>query len=524
MKNILLMLLAFTSVVYSQQRYDFEMDSLHVAWGEKNYSGPDDCSASVKLFSDGEFINIHVEVTDDVLVFNDDPINSDHVELWFALPSIPTGQYSGISNSKFVVGDSLLYLINGKPDLNRFKLFLEDPLINVRWAGPDSFYYSELNEADIGLPYIKESVDEFMEEVSSSNYNVQNTFLGMVHYGILPNHNTPIQYDLENYQTIEKFTGIGIDSTSKYISYSQYFTSNGYSFDIKIPAEGLGFISKFGLTNFRFLVDIIDVDSTGKQESLLSISKERTWGDPKSFIFEQFRLPIKVALNESISFLGTMPRKNPLHTKVLKRYSNIFIKTSGGWEPIIVDKKHFEKIDQPTVFHMDNLEVFGLRSLDIDYRQELIKNIKLEYLNTCDGEYLIIDDQKLLSTRHILKSLLLPSGEPAFLYTKYSISGYFGSQISSYLYLISSEVEERIAEFYDSYSDPFLKINDKKRVQKKWNYYKLDWNMDENNIDWSNVIVHKENEPHLILDLGNDVKYQINWNEDGKIISANEIE
>ena len=72
----------------------------------------------------------------------------------------------------------------------------------------------------------------------------------------------------------------------------------------------------------------------------------------------------------------------------------------------------------------------------------------------------------------------------------------------------------------------YLKINfNDIKVQKKWDYKKLMWDTySDIDANWSNIILHKDNDPHLILDLGYNVKYQINWDDGGKIISAYEIE
>ncbi|MCB9247629.1 MAG: hypothetical protein H6613_03390 [Ignavibacteriales bacterium] len=84
LKILFLVFIFSLSNIFSQSEYDFEADSLFVVMGDRNYKGEQDCKASVKLFSDGKAINIRVDILDDDLIFNNNEINSDHIELWFS--------------------------------------------------------------------------------------------------------------------------------------------------------------------------------------------------------------------------------------------------------------------------------------------------------------------------------------------------------------------------------------------------------------------------------------------------------
>ncbi|MFC2136407.1 hypothetical protein ACFLTH_17470, partial [Bacteroidota bacterium] len=358
---IILLCFLFSHLLHAQSTNDFMSDTLFAVWGKSNYSGKNDCNAMTRIKSDGRNIHIIVRVGDDKLVLNEDPIHSDHVELWFALPGILDQyvDYETLESNKFIISDSFLYLINGKPDLPKFKSFINDPLINARDAGIDSFYYSQMDENQgIGSDWLKESIDSYLSDARSSKLQVNNFPFGVVHFGLLPKVNKAVQYDTELYLPLEKFAGIKLDDLAGYIELSSRIDNKGYSFRIKIKADALGFTSKHGIGGLKFLLDVVDVDDKGKQETLLSTSRKRMWGNPNTFNEINFGEHINFDINSSIKSLGRKKSYSDPYNNVINNISNYFVKTISGWTPVEIEKIRFYEYNQPEVYLMESISKF----------------------------------------------------------------------------------------------------------------------------------------------------------------------
>jgi hypothetical protein len=219
-------------------QWDFEADSLYVVWGSKNYSGKKDCSARTRLRANDTSLTIEVEVIDDHLIFNDDPLNSDHIEIWLAIPPESTyGELASPNDARSYYTDktSSLYVCE---DSNKIK----DP-----------------------------------------TFKKATVFFGMVHLGVLPRSNQAILYDKEAYLFLSEQLGIEIPNYSKFVKVESKILESGYRVKIEIPVCAIGFITRTGLEALNFAINIIDTDTKGKQETMLSTSPVFKWGERGTF-------------------------------------------------------------------------------------------------------------------------------------------------------------------------------------------------------------------------------------------------
>lgn len=215
-------------------------------WGKKNWEGQDDLHAQTTIESKGDRITINIRVKDDQIKFKNDPIHSDHIEVWLALPS------------------------------------------NKYTDNPRNFYQSK----ELGLTYwvkpqykgniLKQALAENTNGGPNTPYNVTNKktlnwWFGLRHFGYLPGDNKIISYDDRRspFQDNQEFNE-SIKANTNLIN------ENEYEITLDIPLESFGFIPREGLKEFRALVNVIDVDKV-KQETLLSSSAKGKWGKVKTF-------------------------------------------------------------------------------------------------------------------------------------------------------------------------------------------------------------------------------------------------
>ncbi|MEM7035539.1 MAG: hypothetical protein AAF570_01095, partial [Bacteroidota bacterium] len=67
--------------LYAQDKATLQF---HVTQGKSTHSGAQDAQASGQFYvEDGKF-RLEVDITDDQVNFKEDPVNSDHVEIWFS--------------------------------------------------------------------------------------------------------------------------------------------------------------------------------------------------------------------------------------------------------------------------------------------------------------------------------------------------------------------------------------------------------------------------------------------------------
>lgn len=519
-------LILLCSPNYGQQNFDYN-DSLNIVWGLKNYSGHDDLNANCKIISDGEKLQIQVKVSDDIINFNSDPINSDHIELWFALPEI-LERYGYKSNyietltTSFIANDSILCLYDNNSNLDSLKNELKNPHINFVAQGEDTIYYVKDDEQ-----WLQNDVDEFLEDLRSSNLREENIFFGLVHFGILPKSENVILYDTETYNIFQKMTHIELDDLTKYIKIKSKISETDYQINVEVLPEALGFVSKYGIKELRFMIDVVDVDLTSKQESLISTSQNRIWGNPKSFNNIKLAKPICVKLDENIKYIGDPAAKSKIAFQFFNLVPNTYVKSKNGWKPVTLSKLFYEAVNRPYYYFLPYISKYQFNLEQINYNSEFINNNLFEYFDFPDDQYTFINKKIILKSEDLISKIFLPNDSLALLTTGFSTTTW-GDQITSYLYFKKINKQKTLLYYISdiSMNPPSVFLGNNQFINKKWDYSKLKWNPYEGDpkIHWENVIKLSPNNLGIEIDLGLGVKYLINWNEKGEEITFSKIQ
>lgn len=268
----------------SAQTPDFQTDHFYPKWGAKNITSPTDIQASASVYSDGERIHIEVNVVDDILVNNADVLHTDHVEVWFGMPLyeiMDTSWYfSEQYNAKHYFEKANLpkrhYCIYPK----KTNSWLDLPMPKVMLY--DHFQYT--------------GCMKFQKDLSCYRCNTlqtSNDFSGMTHFGLYMDNRPVHLMDRENYFLFEKATGYTVGDLTQGCKYQSELTANGYKVSATFDAIALGFVTLPDISHLRIMIDVVDVDATGKQESLLSSATNRKWGNFTTFNTIKFKKPIQ---------------------------------------------------------------------------------------------------------------------------------------------------------------------------------------------------------------------------------------
>ncbi len=521
---IVVILIKFYSPNYGQQKFDYS-DSLSIVWGAENFSGQEDLNADCKIISDGEKLKIQVKVSDDIISLNSDPINSDHIELWFALPKISEingykSNYLETLTTSFIAADgSILCLYKNSSDLDSLKIELDNPRIHLFGQSEDTTYY--LKDDEEGFLY---GVNLFLGDLRTSNLKKENIFFGLVHFGILPQSGKVIQYDAETYNIFEKMTNIKLDDLIKYIKTESKISGTDYEINVEVLPEALGFVSKYGIKELRFMVDVVDVDLSSKQESLISTSKNRNWGDPKSFTNIKLAKPISVKLDDNIQYIGDTNAKSEIAFKFLDLAPNTFVKSKMGWKPVTVSQLTYWGPNRPNYYSLPYISKYRFNLKEQNYNSEFIHNNLFEYFDFPNEKYVFINKKILLKNEELVAKIFLPNDSLALLTTEYSTTSW-GDQIHSILNLTKSNSQEPLLSYLSGYP-PSIDLGDTLFIKEKWDYSKIDWNQYEGgpNVHWKNIIKLLPNYLGMEVDLGLGVKYLITWNEKGEEITFTKVE
>ena len=172
-------------------------------------------------------------------------------------------------------------------------------------------------------------------------------------------------YDKENYANLERLTGGNIADLTKFIKVRPELYNDGYKAVIILKPNVLGFIEKSGLQSILFLIDIIDVDEKRIQETVLSSSKSRKWGEPNSFNKIKLNKKLTVNLDKNLKSLGNSENLDQADQKIRNTFPNIFWFTEKGWKPVSRFLDEFYCYDQPYVFELPKIQKCSFKQSDI---------------------------------------------------------------------------------------------------------------------------------------------------------------
>jgi hypothetical protein len=489
-------------------------DSLVVVWGQKNYSGISDCSACANISSTDSTLTIEIDVTDDKLVYRKDSLHSDHVEIWFS----PRAHYDSgppyYTTSYIWDSKRNLYLFKDTANLQAFQREIRSPLINASNYESESLSYDSLDPSDES--WLKDEIDKYLNDVRQSKLSLEKIFYGIVHLGFFPESGQIILYDRENYSVLEKLIGLRIPDLTRFAVFQLFTKPNGYRLKITLRPEAIGFSGRNGISQLKFMVDVIDVDNRGRQETILSTSTNRRWGDPSTFKQLDLYPPIRVHLCKDFPEAGNPRAYVYSHRFLPVNYLPLdFLYTEMGWIPVERTIDGFYAYNQPEGFSLENITKLSYKRAMLHYRSERKGKDTLEFLNSSGMGYLFIGRRFVCPTKDTLAMFLLPDSSVAILFSKFESSGTFTRTFLSSLSLAAGSIETTLAEIWNGSELIFTPSLSCK--EGEWDKSRMEWDKmyDEQNFDWTKIFRWDHFGRSIVVDLGNNIRVQISWSNLG---------
>jgi hypothetical protein len=243
---------------------DFKSSNLFPVYGKKHYNGKKDNDAKVEITSKGNELEVLVSVKDDSLVWKNDFNESDHIELWFSMDSLPNDYF--VYENQFYYGDTVT-----KSSRKDFIQFLEE-------TGAFDQYIDEYRETQTDLRTKPEEIPIVKE------------LTGLVHWGIDVQHSKAFQFDREFYSKVNL-----PESLDKYIVVQKEIVKGGYNVKLTFKPEALLFFNNPVNNRLFFIVDVFDVDVAMKDLSVLSTAEHKKWGAPETFSSTSLTTPLKIS-------------------------------------------------------------------------------------------------------------------------------------------------------------------------------------------------------------------------------------
>lgn len=217
----------------------------------------EDLTARFRLTLDHRGLAFAGEVVDDTVLFpttNKDRLQSDHVELWLAFPTLPIPPF--------------------EVDLSTGACGGEEQAATCRaWSEEQKLYES----------YVRRL---FIHQYSFSSLGSAEHFAsaGPAHPSFAVPF--PASRSLEGAQT------------------AFVRTATGYSFEAFLPIDSLPASSQLPITELRFLIDLVDNDAGfSGQETFLSMAANRRFGDPSTFLPARLAAPLRLGSNHDLAEL-----------------------------------------------------------------------------------------------------------------------------------------------------------------------------------------------------------------------------
>lgn len=509
---IIIFLLLFPSLVYSQKEYDYYMDSLSVVYGVKNFEGKSDCNAKCSLTSDGNSIIIRVEVKDDSLIFNNS-IYSDHIELWFGYPDMfQFGFDYGKEGNKYsyIIGsDKYLYQYQNKPYLKSVIEEMKNPFIKDGDYYGNSKNYNHLDGVD--ERWLKEEIDNFLSSARKDSLYKTYVFFGITHFGINPKNGLITFYDQENYNYFKKYLNAEIGELNNFIKVQTMVGKNQYTANIIVNPEALAFVNISGIIQQKFLIDIVDCDSDGEQSSILSTSHNRKWGDVDTFSEVRFKKNIDVNINQEFPFLGKERHQNTseFENKLRQICYDTYFYTDQGWKGIQGITSDFEVFSHPSLYTLPNLQRYYFEINDLSSTKFKIGNRDITGYTFGSKNFISIDNEKLYDKSNILKLFQLSNGEIALIVCERAWGGGRYQRWDESKLWFEKEKGKRL--LIGQSVGGFFVLNDTIKVEN--------WEMDNSamayeDFSWENILQFNLSKNSMVMTIG-DNEIEVSWNNDG---------
>lgn len=242
----------------------------------KEIAAPKDLSASVKVEADQDSIYFTVSVTDDRLFIGKDPLQTDRVEIWFAM--------NEVNYSDYILAGS------GK-NARMFR--------NSNEAGDNANLTNFLKNGDYPLDGKVQYDGKMLKSTVPDRKDLREdrVFFGMSHFSFVPNSPQGKHLDREKYNALEGQLGGLPDDLSMATRCKTTTSVTGYEMRISMHNSCLAFAQQL-TKNFKFCVDVFDRDGEGKTEKMLSSTPNRFYARPFYFNKATLKNSLNIKIDE----------------------------------------------------------------------------------------------------------------------------------------------------------------------------------------------------------------------------------
>jgi hypothetical protein len=256
LKFLLSLLLTLPAFAFAQRAQVLQLDSMHAFPGQKKPSS-NDLSASFEMQLSADSIYISLQVSDDQLVEGG---NGDRVEVWFALPET---EYSD-------------YILGAKGSQTRI-------FRNSSEFGDNASLDALLKNSDYPDGQLELEGKKLNPECPArANLREERVFFGITHFVFDLKSGIGRHADREKYEVLRQQLGGLPDDLSGLTNATFLRNENGYSMQISMPVEALGFV-RYRAKEFKCCVDVFDADPNESNQSALSSTPNRFYARPHYF-------------------------------------------------------------------------------------------------------------------------------------------------------------------------------------------------------------------------------------------------
>ncbi|MEZ4827411.1 MAG: hypothetical protein R3C61_14195 [Bacteroidia bacterium] len=277
----------FFPLLAAGQVPDFATDQFYAIGGNSGNG----ISASARLFSYEATLSLVIEVRDKkVNIERENDENTDHIEVWFALPrtAYPSDfEYSSHADYISYVPEKTRGITEEDPRF--FSVFSEYGKITT----PTDFTsrYDYPRSADIRKDSLPIPERRFLKARSVP--------FGVVHFGLFPDGRDVIQYNGSDLELVEDALHMRFGDLTGGIDYIAEINEkeDGYTITARISPQALGFVQLPQMDKIRFMVDIADsgADPASPASVVLSSSSNRKPGVPSTFNQVDLHKPLKTS-------------------------------------------------------------------------------------------------------------------------------------------------------------------------------------------------------------------------------------
>jgi hypothetical protein len=294
------------------QEPDAEVKSFFPKGGIRGLENSQPAIASMKVYSDGEFLLIYIDVRDARLTLSPSLNTSDHVELSVALPpsAFPEDFAYAHHPSYLLLPGQQVRLLSAQPDYQG-RLDLREPEVGGDYPTPEQIQRDRLD-----LP-------------PASQLRRGRADAGILRYAFFPDGRPPVLMNRSAQSPVEQSltTRMGkVQDGVKYLA-EPHEHGDGYSLSIQLSPQGLGYVQLPHMHEVSLLAEIADCPAPGRPFELIAASSPQAESE-RPATFSLFRLREGIRTNFS-------PLPDETYWKL--GFRPLFFWGETGWTPLGVD-------------------------------------------------------------------------------------------------------------------------------------------------------------------------------------------